>query len=279
MPQILETGVLATSFQYFYLSPKKYRNKYKHNVCMVFKVKSQEDILVLLENIHHKKSSLNVPNIFFEHFYEGNKYGLLDDYLIEYKMELSSLIKNIIAEENDFDTTKALDIFFSLCFCAKDSLEINHNEFQKINSIIGQKWLFTKAEQDKVENYPTLIPLRNNNMQRANNFYTNYLPNLMHLELFESLNYTIKKSELNKCSAAIKRIASEKNNSLIDNNDITFRMLSALKFDNPTRIVLYKLIIEATLLVTNLSDTDKFNALYTCSKAISELNMIGKVQV
>ncbi len=270
-PEIICCSQLNTAYLYFYLCPKKYTSKYKHHISLVFEIADKSDALVLLALFEKKVTSITKYKLNFECFCEGNIIDTLCDFLSSLCKNVSSILINLINADKDFDSSKTVDLFFKLCFYTKGLFNISNKDFKNINSFIAQKWLFTNEEQQKLIGYPAMLQFREVKMNKAALYYKNVMPELLNLVLMEYACIASNAITLSETFKIIEVILKEKLNYIIPENDINEAIFKASNFTDVKTIWLYKTVIESVLLTLNIPDSEKFNALYSCSKAINEL--------
>jgi hypothetical protein len=271
LPKILNNEILINAYGYFYLSPIKYHRKYKNNICIVFTIDNEDQCLQLLSFLQKSINAIENPMLNFSHFCEGNNLGTINTLVSALKISISKIILNIIKAKNDYDHKIGNGIFFTLCYYLKNGFSISNKEFQNINSFIAQKWLFTREEQQKTIDYPALMQLRAFNIDRAEQFYKNNLPMLLQLVLADKDTIVNTEVDLVEVFNIAEDIFKQSKYFTIPENDINEAIFKTSNFTDIKTIWLYKIVIESILLILNIPDSEKFNALYSCSKAVAEL--------
>ncbi|MBL7702356.1 MAG: hypothetical protein JNM14_08905 [Ferruginibacter sp.] len=271
LPIIIADPEISSCYRYFYPSPINYRTKYKFDISLVFDIasKSRSQILLIIEQT---LTGVSQKRLFFDYFLENinteHPNGCFDDL----HNHINNNIRNLIFKQDDFDQRTVFKFFLSPTFFLKSFLGIDNNEFQMINSMIAQKWLFTKKEQQNAKNHQGLIKASMQIIEKTQDFYKDNL-SLIIKSLKQEINsneFLMDESE--GLYSLLKNTALRLSSSINTTGNLTLKILEATGFKNPQKIYVYRAILEEIMLMLCIGNRLKIMLLYSTSKAANEIH-------
>jgi hypothetical protein len=270
LPEILKDEKSRTAFRYLYLSPLKYSRTYHHNIVLVFDDNDNRDNII---DCMQEYCARNEAHQFrADYFYHSAVVSSLYDVEESVKKNVSAFIAKFIAEDNDFPEDKIQDLISGILFFLQQELRIPNSLFQKLNSLIAQKWILTKDEQEKGYHHKGLMKIIVSKMEQSEHFFKEKMPTLFQM-ILNTGSGEHKEPELSDFYTMLREDTAKVNEDDIAHLKVNHSIIKAISGSDSIQLLIYHQLSAAVLEVSCIRDQAKVDVLFGTAKALKEASI------